>query len=55
VLTEVDVAAEFWLFEAFVTTVKKYDVPGIRPVTVSELPFAPGWFVIVQLGSQVTV
>jgi uncharacterized protein (DUF1786 family) len=35
--------------------VKKYDVPGLKPVIVNELSFAPGWFAIVQLGSQVTV
>jgi hypothetical protein len=38
-----------------VATVKKYDVPGLKPVIVNELSFALGWFAIVQLGSQMTV
>jgi hypothetical protein len=55
VLAEVDAAPEFWLSEAFVATVKKYEAPELKPVIVNELSFAPGWFAIVQLGWQVTV
>ncbi|CAB4630227.1 unannotated protein [freshwater metagenome] len=36
-------------------TVKKYNTPGVKPEIVSEVSFAPGWFAIVQLGSQLTV
>ncbi len=40
---------------AFAMMVKVYDVPRVRPVIVSDVSPAPGWFVIVQLGVQVTV
>jgi hypothetical protein len=36
-------------------TVKKYDVPEVKPEIVNEVSLDPGWFAIVQLGSQLTV
>jgi hypothetical protein len=55
VRVEVETTPEFWLSVAFVTTENEYEVPGVRPVIVSEVSFAPGWLVIVQLGVHVTV
>ncbi len=55
VVAEVECAPETSLSVAFVTTEKVYDVPGVSPEIVSDVSPAPGWFVIVQLGVQVTV
>ena len=55
VAAEVEATTEFWLSVALVTIENVYEVPGVKPVIVSDVSLAPGWFAIVQLGEQDTV